>query len=305
MAVTAADDHARITDPVHLPAMSSIPSSREQAPLVTSEMSRPDTTPAPPFLDVAIISWQGQHENAAHIARALSGRAHLRVVVIYSNAAEAPETGEGEWLQVPNDHFFGWKFRRALADVRPDARALVIIQADARSDDWPALLSRCGERFAAMPNLGLWTPHVAYTPWIPRRVDIAPLAGTGLMQVARTDGIVLALSGPVLARLRQLDYEANNLGWGIDCVAIAFSFANGLLVVRDDGDRVHHPRSRGYDSREASVQWRQFLQQMTEAEKCINAFVCRFTEDRRLTLGQRFKALRRSVRARLRGTQLA
>ena len=277
---------------------------REQAPHDAVEPGAAPTR-ASPRLDVVIISWQGRHDNAAHIARSLRASPDLRVVVIYSNALESVETGAGEWIRVPNAHFFGWKFRRALDCARADSPAMVIIQADACADDWPALLARCVERFKAIPNLGLWTPHVAYTPWIPKRVDIAPVAGTDLMHVARTDGIVLALARPVLERLRQLDYDANNLGWGIDCVAIAFSFANGLMVVRDDGGRVHHPRSRGYDQRLALVQWRQFLLQMTEAEKCINAFVCRFTEDRTPTLGQRFKALRRRVRARLKGAQAA
>jgi hypothetical protein len=260
-------------------------------------------TATAPRLDVVVISWQGQHENAAHVARVLSASTSLRVVVIYSNAAETPEYGAGEWIQVPNAHFFGWKFRRALDCVQGDSRGLVIIQADARAADWMALLSRCVERVDNMPNLGLWTPHVAYTPWLPKRVDIGPVAGTDLMHVARTDGIVLAMARPVVERLRQLDYDANNLGWGIDCIAIAYCFTHGLLVVRDDGGHVHHPRSRGYDQRVALVQWRQFLQQMTESEKCINAFICRFTE--MPTLGQRFKALRRRVRARLRSPQAA
>jgi hypothetical protein len=260
-------------------------------------------TAALPRLDVVIISWQGQHENAAHIARVLNESTRLHVVVIYSNAAETPECGAGEWIQVPNAHLFGWKFRRALDCVQGDSPALVIIQADARADDWIGLLSRCAERLRAMPNLGLWTPHVAYTPWVPKRVDIAPVAGTDLMQVARTDGIVLALARPVVERLRQLDYDANNLGWGIDCIAIAYCFTHGLLVVRDDGGHVHHPRSRGYDQRIALAQWRQFLLQMTESEKCIDAFIRRFTE--MPTLGQRFKALRRRVRARLKSPQAA
>ncbi len=282
--------------------MSSIPLFSQQAPHGAVDPHAVAPCASQP-LDVMIISWQGQHENAAHIARALSKSADLRVVVIYSNAAETPETGAGEWIQVPNAHFFGWKFKRALDSVRAEARAMVIIQADARAADWQALLERCVERFETMPKLGLWTPHVSYTPWIPKRVDIARVAGTDLMQVARTDGIVLALARPVLERLRQLDYAANNMGWGIDCIAIAYCFANGLMVVRDDGGHVHHPRSRGYDHRVAVAQWRQFLLQMTESEKCINAFVCRFTEEP--TLGQRFKALRRRMRARLRGAQPA
>jgi hypothetical protein len=250
-------------------------------------------------LDVVIISWQGQHENAAHIAQALNAVPELRVVVIYSNAAEAVETGAGEWIQVPNAFFFGWKFRRALDCVRQEAPAMVIVQADARAADWAGLLARCSGCFQRMPGLGLWTPRISYTPWTPGRVDIAPVPGTDLMHVAQTDGIVLALARPVVERLRQLDYDANNLGWGIDSLAIAFSFANGLMVVRDDGGQVQHPQCRGYDRRLALQQWRQFLLQMTDAEMCIHAFIGRFTEDRTPTMRQRLKGLRRRLRARL------
>ena len=278
--------------------MNSVPSVRETAPQHAAGHCAAVTS-ASKRLDVVIISWQGQHENAAHIAQALSAAPDLRVVVIYSNAAETPETGAGEWIQVPNAFFFGWKFRRALDCVREQAPAMVIVQADARASDWAGLLARCIERFEEMPDLGLWTPRISYTPWTPRRVDIAPIAGTDLMHVAQTDGIVLGLARPVVARLRQLDYGANNLGWGIDSVAIAFSFAHGLMVVRDDSGQVQHPECRGYDRRLALQQWQQFLLQMTEAEKCIHAFICRFTEDRRPTLRQGFKGLRRRLRARL------
>ena len=93
--------------------MNSVPSACEKAPHHATERCAAAAS-APQRLDVVIISWQGQYENAAHIAHALSEAPHLRVVVIYSNAQEAPETGAGEWVQVPNAHFFGWKFRRAL-----------------------------------------------------------------------------------------------------------------------------------------------------------------------------------------------
>ena len=282
--------------------MNSVSSACEKAPhYATGRHAGTTSAPATERLDVVIISWQGQYENAAHIAHALSEAPHLRVVVIYSNAQEAPETGAGEWVQVPNAHFFGWKFRRALECIREDSPAAVIVQADARTADWAGLLTRCIERFEGIPNLGLWTPRISYTPWSPQRVDIAPIEGTDLTHVAQTDGIVLGLARPVVERLRQLDYGANNLGWGIDSVAVAFSFAHGLMVVRDDSGRVHHPKCRGYDQRLALQQWHLFLLQMTEAEKCIYAFICRFTEDKRPTLRQRFKGFRRKLRARLRG----
>ncbi len=146
--------------------MNSVPSACEKAPHHATERCAATASapaPAPARLDVVIISWQGQYENAAHIAHALSEAPHLRVVVIYSNAQEVPETGAGEWVQVPNAYFFGWKFRRALECIREDSPATVIVQADARAADWAGLLTRCIERFEGIPNLGLWTPRISYT----------------------------------------------------------------------------------------------------------------------------------------------
>lgn len=242
---------------------------------------------APWMLDVYIISWQDHGQKALNIARRIAERFPqgeavadgVRLTVIYSNGAETPETGPGRWLQVPNADYFGAKFARALAEF--SGRALLLIQADAGSDDWPALIERCRQRFAQRAALALWAPRVSYTPWTTARVDIRPEPGTALTHVAHTDGIVLAYAASMVQRLQQLDYRGNNIGWGMDWIAICHAYSRGLEVLREDELMVTHPPSRGYDTREATRQWLAFMTQMNGAEQSMFEILKRYTAEKK------------------------
>jgi hypothetical protein len=232
-----------------------------------------------PAVDVVVVSWQGFGDASRRIAQTLAGLADVRLRVIYSNAAEAAESGAGEWIQVPNAHFFGSKFARALAEASADT--LLLIQADAQCDDWPAVVARFRDCCRRRPRLGLWAPTISYTPWLPYRVDIRPLPGEAMTHVAQTDGIVLGMTAPVLRRLRALDYGPNNIGWGIDWIAICHAYTHGLEVLRDDHLLVRHPRSRGYDTREATRQWLGFMAQASDDEQSMFEILKRYTAERR------------------------
>lgn len=249
-----------------------------------------DDGPAP-ALDVVIVSWQGFGDASRRIAQALAGQPAVRLRVIYSNAGEAEESGAGEWIRVPDAHFFGSKFARALAETRADA--LLLIQADAQCDDWPAIVARFQDCRRRRPQLGLWAPRISYTPWLPDRVDIRPVPGEALTHVAHTDGIVLGMTAPVLRRLRALDYGRNNIGWGIDWIAICHAYTHGLEVLRDDALLVRHPRSRGYDTREATRQWLGFMAQAAEDEQSMFEILKRYTAERRRPMDK----LKRWIRA--------
>lgn len=260
----------------------------------------PPSAPAPsgaePSLALAVIGWEGHIDAARHIAGRLASVPGVRLLVVYSNAAESAEAGPGEWLQLPNDRFFGAKFERALSVV--DRGDLMIVQADASCADWPGVVARYRECRARRPRLGLWAPTVSYTPWTPRSVDILALPDEGLTHVAHTDGIVLAFTAPVLDRLRALDYRANHIGWGIDWIAICHCLTHGLDVVRDDRIHIHHPRGRGYNTREATRQWLAFMAQTTESERCMFEIIKRYTEGPVRPPPSRFKRWVRRVRGR-------
>ena len=80
--------------------------------------------------------------------------------------------------------------------------------------------------------------------------------------VAQVDFNCWALSPRVVERMGMFDYSHNKLGWGTDWAALAFCFANRLLVVRDLAIKVDHPKSRSYDSSMAEEQMRLFLNQL-------------------------------------------
>ena len=242
-------------------------------------MSFPSAVSPVPTVEVVVISWQGMGDSSRRIAARVEGMANVSLRVIYSNAAEAQEDGPGLWQQVPNTKFFGLKFAAALQDCVSDV--LLIIQADALFADWSRIVERCQTRFGQRPKLGLWAPRINYTPWTPERVDVRLVGDQGLTAVAQTDGVVLGLSRPVMERLRRLDYGCNNLGWGIDWIAICYCYMHGLEVLREDDQTVIHPPSRGYGWHDAVLQWRGFMRQMDDQEQIILQVLLRYTAERR------------------------
>jgi hypothetical protein len=112
---------------------------------------------------------------------------------------------------------------------------------------------------------------VDFSSWTEAEFGLASLPGSPLRLMLQTDSIVWALAPAVLARMRQLDYAGNNLGWGIDTAACLFSHANGMPVVLDPRQQVFHPRGTAYDRSEATRQYRQFTAQLRPAEQAVHA----------------------------------
>ncbi|WP_425102283.1 glycosyltransferase [Tropicibacter sp. S64] len=216
----------------------------------------------PSAIHAVIISWDGQHEKALEIARRLDGAVD-RLSVIYSNTAGTSEDGPGTWVQVPQSWFFGRKFRAALDLVDPGEIQLQV-QADVSYDDWPGLVADCAAAFDH-PGVGVWAPDLTWTPYPTHEVAEGPFDGTPLTRVAQTDGVVWALAPRVAEQMRSLDYTRNNLGWGIDWVAISYARQGGQHAVRDTKHRVTHPESRGYHGGEAAQHMKTFLAQLPEA----------------------------------------
>ena len=151
-------------------------------------------------LQVFIISWSGQHENAALIERCCSP--HFPVLVIYSDRDDAI-VPNAKWIRVTDDHFFGHKFLRALTELNGDV--ICFITADARYPDWSFMLKTCKRAFEQHEELGVWAPDVDFSPYNHDRNVLAHVAGTNLVKVVQTDSIVWAFSRAVAERLRSLD----------------------------------------------------------------------------------------------------
>lgn len=219
-------------------------------------------------LHAFVISWHGRHRAALRIVQNLAGTVE-HLTVLHSSAdgtGHAQATPDGaEWLDVDNAWYYGRKFEHCLHLHRGEV--MLQIQADAEHHDWQAVVRRCRETFAAHAELGVWAPEVDFTPFPLQETRVRSLPGGHWHQVVQTDGIVWALAPRVLARLRQLDYACNNLGWGMDWAAIAHAHAHGLLVLRDTALTITHPRGSGYDPKVATAQKAAFLAQLTAQEQ--------------------------------------
>lgn len=215
-------------------------------------MSRP--------IHAIVISWDGYHAQAVEIARRLEGTVD-RLSVIYSNIENTTETGPGTWIHVPQEWYFGKKFRTSLDLLAPN-EVMLQIQADAYSGNWPALVAGCRANLNEHPNIGIWSPDITWTPWPSEVVGLRHLKNTMLLEIEQSDGIVWALTPEILDRLRTLDYTCNNIGWGIDWAAICIARASGHIAVRDLEQTVDHPQSRGYSSAEATQGMKAFLAQL-------------------------------------------
>ena len=219
-------------------------------------------------LHAVVISWDGMHEAASRIAKALLP-AVARLDVIYSNHAEAEETGSGDWHQVPQSWFFGWKFRKAL-DLFNAARNtthLLIVSADGDHNDWASLARRSAAILGQDRRIGIWAPDLDETPWPTDVVATAPPRADGCIDVMQTDGVVWAISLQVAEALSVLSFDKNNLGWGIDWAAILIAHRSKLRICRDLTCAIRHPQSRGYNSEVAELEMAAFLQQFRPSDQ--------------------------------------
>lgn len=267
-------------------------------------MSSLAATTGRPRIAAYVISWTGHGDAARAIAAGLVGHVD-RLVVVYSNAAGTIEDGPGEWVQVPNEYFYGMKFLTTLRDF--DADLMLQVQADASSDDWPGLVARCRDAFAARPALGVWTPLVDWTYFDLGSILIAR-EPDGICQVTRTDSVVWALSAPMCDALRDLDLTRNTFGWGIDSAASAIAHNRGLEVVVDLETLVGHPQPSAYDQDAAYLQGQEFLQQLGPGERRSMELFRLYQELRvaeRLGLPSRAVKSGRAVLGRLRRRVLA
>lgn len=211
-----------------------------------------------------IISWENHYHKAKNIASQVAKHAE-RTSVIYSNNLETSEQGEGNWMQVSNDFYYGKKFEKALNLIAKD-EILLLIQADADCHNWGELINRCRDVMFKNNSIGVWAPEIRHTPWTIKRTNIAENEIQKINFVTQTDGIVFSFNKQVLDRLRKLDYSQNNLGWGIDWIAICHSYTNDMYVIRDRSIIVNHPLGSGYLSNDAMLQMNNFLNQMTPQE---------------------------------------
>ena len=211
-----------------------------------------------------VISWDGFYKKSQHIVSELEHHADA-LHVIYSNKDGSGETGQGNWHKVPNECFFGGKFKTALDLFNEDI--FLLVHADVTCDSWPSLVEQCRKIFS-FKDVGVWVPDINFNPWSINKTKISEVNNLkGVHFVAATDAIVVAYSAEVISRLKQYNYEKNHFGWGIDWAAVCYAYCNNLMVLGDTTVKLHHPQSPGYSTDQARQQMNEFFQQMTVQER--------------------------------------
>ena len=238
-------------------------------PQTFSRMDAPPVIPAtvssPPPLQVFVVSWTGWHASSLAIATALQPCAD-KVTLVYSDADDALRLmAPCRTVHTPDGWFFGRKFRTCLDNC--DEGVMLVITGDVFCQDWPGLVGRCRWAFQEYENLGVWAPLIDFTSWPLEKTLIGPVAGTDLSLVVQTDSIVFAMGAEVVSRMKNLNYEENHYGWGIDWAAMACCYARGMFAAVDKGIAVRHPAVTTYDNSACIGQMHDFLQQLDDSER--------------------------------------
>ncbi len=217
-------------------------------------------------LAVFIISWAGRHEDAVLIAKSVL-KAADDVSLVYSDPDPALVLDAPcRLIKRPNELFWEDKLKACL-DACGD-KPMLVIHADCKCEDWALLIESYYKASARLTDLGVWAPRIHGTPFDLRFSRISKIKNSNLNIAALTDAIVFALSTEVVARMRQVRYGDNPMGWGTAGLFCAAAHVMDKLVVIDEAIDVHHPQGTGYDTDAAVAGMQNFMREFTNRE-CI------------------------------------
>ncbi len=219
---------------------------------------------------IVLLCWPSVRENVRSICLSLD-KLNCRKTVIDASGLPNDFTSTWDWRPVDTSYFYGKKMNEALHLLDEDI--FIQVQGDLSCDNWETLVSTCIERLSMFPTVGVWSADVENTGWPTAKVSAAKIENSSLEIVCQTDCLCWAMRRPIYDRLRRMNFDENNLGWGVDWAAIVSTYANGFVAVRDRAAVVYHPTSRGYDSSEALKQQSSFLNQLELNEKALFAIL--------------------------------
>lgn len=219
-------------------------------------------------IHACVVSWKGQHDNAARIAAAIANDVDARTIVFSDPDPALAPPAVCQLIRTDDALYWGDKFSTCLQQILMNAGTdvMLLIHADCRSEDWAGMVRRCRQKMGAYSKIGLWAPLVEGAG-ISLDLTRTLSSDDSLNLVSYVDGLVFAITRPVIQRLQKYDFSHNKFGWGIDWAICAYVITNNMLVAVDGSVRVTHPPGRGYDSAEARDQMVVFCQQMTPQEK--------------------------------------
>ncbi len=229
-----------------------------------------------------VVSWKGQHENAAHIARTISNDVDALTIVFSDPDPALAPMADCQLIRTDDTLYWADKFSTCIQqlDSANDADVMLIIHADCQSDDWALMAQRCRKAMGLSPSIALWAPLVEGAN-IPLSWTAALPGNDSLSPVVYVEGIVFAMTRPVVKRVQKLDYSANKFGWGIDWAINAFVFTHNMVAIVDSSTRVTHPKGSGYNGKAALSQMGPFMRQLTAQEKIYYAMASAYVKLKR------------------------
>jgi len=240
-----------------------------------------------------IICWPGKEKNARYIAKKILNYVD-QLVVVYSTKNNFLLSGAGKWIQVPDDWYYGKKFKKILQLNKCDT--MLHIHADAFCNNWIKLVKDFKEANKIFPNLGVWMPkeknkkyfiysdifNENYKKYLNTNFTTAldmnylrKKMSKNLLDrysfVCQSDTTIWGITKKVILRMKKINYEFNNLGWGIDSASLAYSYCNNLIVVRDNSSSFKHQNHQlktksNYNHVNALIQMNSFFNQLTFQE---------------------------------------
>lgn len=215
-----------------------------------------------------VVSWKGQHANAAHIAAAIDKDVDALTIVFSDPDPAVAPPATCQMIRTDNALYWADKFSTCLQTIDMDAGTdvMLLIHADCSSEDWAGMVQRCRKVMGKSASIGLWAPQLDGAG-ISLNLTKAVSSNDSLTLVTYVEALVFAMTLPVIKRLKKYDYSQNKFGWGIDWAISAFVVTHNLVALVDSSVRVTHPAGRGYDGAEARDQMSVFSQQMSPQEK--------------------------------------
>lgn len=219
------------------------------------------------FLQVFIISWTGQHENAIHIANQISSRVK-DVFIVYSDCNENINLETAcHQIRCSNNLYWEDKFK-ACIESSEDNVAL-IIHADCKCESWDLLIERCIHAHNKFSDIGVWSPDIEGTPYALNFTKLKKINHSKFNLVTFTDSIIFSLHPEIIKKMKLLNLNNNKYGWGIGLTFCAISHITSRLVLIDEEIKVNHPDTRGYCSNSAFAGMENFINQLPVAQKII------------------------------------
>jgi len=207
-----------------------------------------------------IFNWNNQFEKVSKI------EADLLTIFDKVNVINSDDnkTKDG-WTNIGNESYFTKQFLTAIHMF--DGDVFFHIQGDIEFNRWNELVESA-KKYYDKYRWGIYAPNVDYTWYDSNNADIKAIEFTdysNLKMVSNPDCTVWFIHKDIVNQLKNnpFDLSFNKMGWGLDLILCANSYAQKRPVIRDYNYKVIHPRGTGYYQEEAAKEMMELIYKCT------------------------------------------